>query len=524
MPAPDNPGRDGPGPDDPGRWLPYPDRTIVDTGLVNYLAGLVGTGQLPGDIEAIVAERARRLTAVEEAAARAAAGGELLTAADPDRITTPYAERAGAGESGPTLFGQPDTVADIDRMFAQAQARGHVLTGDAMSHYRRLDALAAADARLTALSGRWNIGREDPGSFVPGDVPALRYLAANPSIEYARRILTGPWDGQVEQALASDRALRLLSESAMVYAATPYFLPTSTATAIMDSSPMTEAELTSELRLPFDAVAVYFGADLEFDPAMLAWPSGLDDPDRASAYRALSIAAGLGDPGETVGDLTRAVRDLGGWLTGVVLFAGPGGLGLDDLVLWIVATPPPPEAVGTAALDRLRGIIHGARSASTLAPLVANLAAAVTWGAWTGPRPLPWPLPPAHKDAARLIRKTGTLRRAERRGALAGVHVLDLDRTLAPGRARAARDQGRPESERARPRPHPRRGHWRRSRAGPRDGWWYVRHWIPGRMVALDGARHAAGVSVYRLPLPPGAPPAARRAPGRDNPEEEREA
>lgn len=488
---------------------------IADAGF-NYLAGLVGTGQLPEEVEAIVAERARRLTAGEQAAARAAAGGELLAAADPDRITTPYADRAGAGESGPTLFGQPETLADINRMFALAQAQGHVLTGNAMTHFRRLDALVGADARLTALSGRWDIGREDPGSFIPGDVPALRYLAANPSIEYARRILTGPWDEEAVRALANDRALRLLSEAAMVYAATPYFLPTSTATAIMDTSPMTEAELASELRLPFPAVAVYFGADLEFDPAMLAWSPGLDDPDRTTAYRALSIAAGLGDPGETVGDLTRAVRDLGGWLTGVVLFAGPGGLGLDDLVLWIVATPPPPEAVGTAALDRLRGIIHGARSASTLAPLVANLAAAVTWGAWTEPRPPPKPLPPGQRDAARLIRKTGAMRRAERRGALAGVHVLDLDRTLAPGRARAARDHGPTGTDRARPRPHPRRGHWRRSRVGPRDGWWYVRHWIPGRVVALDGARHAAGVSVYRLPLPP----AARRALGRDDPEE----
>ena len=92
---------------------------------------------------------------------------------------------------------------------------------------------------------------------------------------------------------------------------------------------------------------------------------------------------------------------------------------LADHVLGIVATNPTQDASQLAQHDRLRGTAAGYLPAATLRPLALNLAAAVSWGAWTPPRP-PVDLP--DQSGSRPWRKavnTGAFRRAERAGAYA---------------------------------------------------------------------------------------------------------
>jgi hypothetical protein len=61
--------------------------------------------------------------------------------------------------------------------------------------------------------------------------------------------------------------------------AVPYFLPVHDAVSILDSHPP-EPDMLAEVRLPFPAVTVYFGADLAFDPAFLRWSRGwMSRPD-----------------------------------------------------------------------------------------------------------------------------------------------------------------------------------------------------------------------------------------------------
>ena len=64
-------------------------------------------------------------------------------------------------------------------------------------------------------------------------------------------------------------------------------------------------------------------------------------------------------------------------LAGVVLGAGPGGVGLDDLVLWLTVT----DVRGGVSRSVEPGLLSAARSA----PIVHNVAAAVTWGRWRPP-------------------------------------------------------------------------------------------------------------------------------------------
>ena len=113
----------------------------------------------------------------------------------------------------------------------------------------------------------------------------------------------------------------------------------------------------------------------------------------------------------------------------------------------------------------MRGTAAGYLPAATLRPLALNLAAAVSWGAWTPPRP-PVDLPDERGSRPwRKAANTGAFRRAERAGAYAAVRVLDLDRTTRRGRPTNAQAG---EPTRSRPRAHDRRGYWNFYRCGPR--------------------------------------------------------
>lgn len=81
-----------------------------------------------------------------------------------------------------------------------------------------------------------------------------------------------------------------MSSAAILYRSVPYFLPVTSALGILGSAVPDDAYL-DELRLPFDAVTVYFGADLEIPGELLCLPD--DWPPR----RGRTDGAHAGDPG-----------------------------------------------------------------------------------------------------------------------------------------------------------------------------------------------------------------------------------
>jgi hypothetical protein len=263
--------------------------------------------------------------------------------------------------------------------------------------------------------------------------------------------------------------------------AVPYFIPTTAALGVLASRPP-DPDLQQRLRLPFPRVLVVFGTDLQLDPHTHQWPT--DYP-----YQQLPRHS-----------IARQLIDRGGYVSGMVLLADQAGQQRDDL-LWIVAANPDPTLPWPANLDRIRGTLRGWRTASTLAPLVTNIAAAVAWGAWQPPAdPLPLLPDPGSRQWRKAI-KRGAFRRREPRGDAVGIHVLDLGRnpshTLQPQRPGQAST-----GSRSSPIPHLRAGHFRRVRVGPRDDWHYQVRWIAPTLVRGDQPEHDRLV-VRRLPPPP---------------------
>jgi hypothetical protein len=205
----------------------------------------------------------------------------------------------------------------------------------------------------------------------------------------------------------------------------------------------------------------------------------------------------------------------------MVLLADHDGRLRDDLI-WIVTANPDTSLPPPASLDRVRGMVRGWRTAATLAPIVHTVAAAVAWGGWQSPAPdLPGDL------SARQWRKAAkrnAFRARERRGDMIGVHVIDLERSLA-----ASQPGAQAPGQRGSPRPHDRRGHSRRVRIGPRDAWHYEQRWIPPVRVLGGRPQLASPLVVRRLPAPSGPsdgslrdhPPGPVDRPGLIDPPEE---
>jgi len=172
---------------------------------------------------------------------------------------------------------------------------------------------------------------------------------------------------------------------------------------------------------------------------------------------------------------------------------------LQDDLLWVIATNPDPTLPWPMSLDRRRGVVCGWRQWADLAPLVEAVAAAVAWGAWQPPgRHLQLPADPTSRAWAKAARRAKFLRQ-ERRGALAEVHVIDLEKTAA-GTPRPARraDPDRPQYNS--PIAHDRIGHWRRARVGPRASWHYEYRWIPPVRVRGRDPGEPERLVVHRLP------------------------
>jgi hypothetical protein len=401
-----------------------------------------------------------------------------------------------------TPLGIPVDDEDFDRTFLELERAGRLARLTPQTITGAIRSLAR-DTVLQQASGRWQAGRPDPADFVPGDTAAIRAIVCDGIVRdvAAASILQGrPLAGTSHSPAVGWLLEQPVLASLLVDVATavPYFIPTTAAAAVLASHPP-HPELQQDLRLPFERVLVLFGADLELDATIFPWPPAFPT-EQASTY-------GI------VGDLLHR----GGHLSGMVLLADTDGR-LQDDVVWLVAANPDPNQPWPASMDRIRGAVRGWRHAADLAPLVGNVAAAIAWGTWREPPPTP-DIPPDLSD--RQLRKTlkhNSVRVRERQGALVGVHVLDLGRSIARASPRATPDQ--PAAGRGSPIPHLRSGHFRRVRVGPRASFHYEVRWIPPVWVQGDPDRAAQRLVVRRLPPPPTwtQPPTRPPGPGEQRP------
>ncbi len=400
-----------------------------------------------------------------------------------------------------TPLGIPVRRSDFEQAHRDLERAGRLQEVDRTAAEQVMDA-TFRDGTLQHASGRWSPGRPDPDSFVPGDIPAVRTIAADAilrglgavSLKRATELHLQSTRGGRLDVLGDREALllrldpdRLLDFPIVslllvdLYRAVPYFIPTTAAVAVLASKPP-QPSLQRELRLPFERTLVLFGADLELDPASYPWPRQFptEQLDRFGV----------------VGDLVRR----GGHLSGVVLLADDHGHLRDDVV-WIVAANPNPDTPGPASLDRIRGLVRGYRHAATLGPLVTNVAAAVTWAIWRDPPPTPdLPANPTERQLRKAL-KRNSVRARERQGALIGVRVLDLARNAAHARAAPADPKGA-RSGRASPVPHLRSGHFRNVRVGPRDAFHHEPRWIPPTWVRGNLDSTDQRLVVRRIPSP----------------------
>ncbi|AXV09997.1 hypothetical protein DVS28_b0227 (plasmid) [Euzebya pacifica] len=386
----------------------------------------------------------------------------------------------------PTTTGGPTTFADGDDFVTAAIDAGRVpAEADFAGVFRSLLPVLAADHGVQMLQkDRWGPGRADPAPHLPGDVPVLRSIVVNsliaPVIAAQESGRLGPAPG-----LSVGMAARLAT-------AEPYFVPASdgTAAAVLESDPPS-AEDMSDIRLGHDHVTVWFGDDLRVPDDLAVWP---DPPSVGDTTR---WEATFGAGGRSMPHL---LGERGCSITGVTISAGPDGTGISDWIDWIIAIPPQPGDPPPWDLDTIRGALPGRASHATLGGLVATCAAAVAWGDWTRPADDGHgPLPPAEEQQGKAWRKR--VRKSQFRKALARgfgtVNVIDLThaRTAMTPADPATKPTGRKVS------PHTRRGHWRRSRIGPRDGpTQYRRNWIAPTHVG--GTVHSGRERVRVLPAP----------------------
>lgn len=321
--------------------------------------------------------------------------------------------------------------------------------------------------------------------YVPGDVCGLRASCVQGSLVTFDHLLHHPDDTTTN----AERLAREVQLAQLLYEAVPYYLPVQAALGVAGSLPPTP-DLIADLRLPFPHVAIFFGADLELPLSMVGGEGRIlerarwfDDLRRAGETR---FPANQAPPQRIGGAALQLARGNTVKVTGVVLSAAAGGMGLDDTILWLT--------VSTTGRGDLRRIGAASLSHATIRPVVANFAAAVAWGDWQPP-PLDLELPNDPTSAAfRRAVRTGQFRRREVNGALAQVRVLDLGLLN-----RTARAHG--DGTHASPATHIRRGHTRRQRVGPADDWHYQPIYIMPVVVNPTG-QGVNVIKVYRLPDP----------------------
>ena len=325
--------------------------------------------------------------------------------------------------------------------------------------------------------------------YVPGDVCGLRASAFQGSFQATAGLFQHP-----DRHPDPDSAEYLryeLAQAAYVYDAVPYFIPALTSLGIAGSEPPSP-ELLGELRLPFPRIAIFFGADLALPPTLTGGEEILKDRiryhDDQLRQASTEVVAHRMPPVQIHAALLGLHRKFPVCLVGVLLAAGPDGLGLDDLAMWFTTTDLSKGGV-------TRRVDPGFLSSARLAVVAHNLAAAIAWGPWkTSDRPLELPADSESKAFREALRR-GQFRRREPSGAAAEVWIIDVKPPHAEPRSEG-------ESTHASPVTHLRRGHTRRQRVGPHDNWRYETRWINPVVVNPQFAPGPGNVTVYRLPDP----------------------
>lgn len=407
-----------------------------------------------------------------------------------DSMTTDEARRL-IDAMPTTALGHVDTAETAEAAHVLLRHRGLTVSGDdlhgpdgaIMGTITRL----ATDAELVQMGGRWRPTRPDPTEYVPGDVIAIRQAAIQPTVNMLmsdpRGIAQGP-GGQMALTVAPGtdvewRWMQHLRAPTHILDAMPYFLDADIAGPVMESAPP-DSDTIAAARLPFRHVLVVFSRPLALPdtagPLLNDWSVV---PTRDSA----------GKP------LLPALRDHGTFVDGVVVYADSDGHLLDN-VTWLLCSGYGSPDVYDG--ERVRGYTEGWLGASTLAPLVYNLAMAVAWGDWSEPEPPP--AIPSDAKGRRKAWKKGAVKRADRRGAFADVRVLDAPKMYARRNEQEPETHERGTRTRRAPSTHIRRGHWRRTRVGPRDAWHYEYRWLPP--VLVNPGQGDPTRRVYRLPDP----------------------
>lgn len=358
---------------------------------------------------------------------------------------------------------------------------------------------AVVDLAEPWKAASWNRGRPDRTPREPVDVGAVVLLSNWTCFQFARLARRGR-DGLLADGPPTlvRIARQQVTAAVRVATAAPYLLDAATAVDVLSSEPPEESAFRENWHLPFPGCLVVFDQPLEVPSDLLAWPEemtrGLDE---RRFERTAMLTAMLADPGphaendESAEDwfevptALEAARDSGAWLEGLVLSETADGLG--DAVVWLISTPS--GEMNDAGTDKRQfATVVGLRSASTLDPLVRNLAALLCWGPWGEPVPVESP-----RQRKERLRGQGTADRASR----PSVRVLDVKAIYTtPPESETAEQTGARRAE------HRRRGHWHRFRVGPRSDWRYIRRWIPALVVNPGVGVSDGRPRVYRLPRP----------------------
>lgn len=381
------------------------------------------------------------------------------------------------------------------------------------AQYERFSAMAAQDL-ARARRGTWP---KLPSRILPGDWPAIRSSSLGVAGKTSTVELFGRVLDEVEQCGANGQTpdaemewrlrtlVEQLAKADFVNRAVPFYLDSADAVAVTGAY-APDADVRDLIRLPYPEVAVFFASPMRIAPDSGWWSTSLLDDlidydnGIAQEYASHGVVPDtryLRDP--EAGLTEWELLAVGGCdIIGVIVEAAPDATGtylphVRDDVMWI-ASP----------LDR-RHQHHGVAAryvgslpTSKLAPVVANLLAAVSWGDWECPTPdpdLPAPGTPARRKAA----KTSSFQRKAADGSLDGVHRIRLGTRRSGG---TGGDGGRSV------RTHWRRGHFRRTRVGTRLNWRYDLRFIAPTIVNADVDSTSPSPAVYLLPEPAGAVPA----------------
>ena len=287
-------------------------------------------------------------------------------------------------------------------------------------------------------------------------------------------------------------------------AGVPFFLAANTAEAVCGSHPI-PLDQVGELRLPFPAVTVLFGADLRIDPRLVSAPPELAESMRdETALRTAFKKTMPGLAGRTV-TIAEDIDSKGGYLTGVVLLADRDG-GLSNTVLFLATSNPDTTLEFPMNLDRIRGIVAGHLDCSYLQAAVRNVAAVVCHADWQVP-PARKPPDLSTREGRRSLRHN-SVRRAIANGDFAeGVHLLQL-RPSAPPSSSPRRSEG---PMRASPSEHLRRGFFQRVVGGPRADGGRKQVWKAPKLINPGVGERRPNV-VYMVPAPPWMDKIARPA------------